>query len=82
MLMAIFRINEIRKMSKEDRKAKLNELKVELSKLMTAKAMGGSLENPSRIRLLRKTIARFHTVEREEALGIRKAGAEQEAPRA
>ncbi|MDH7556179.1 MAG: 50S ribosomal protein L29 [Candidatus Methanosuratincola sp.] len=80
--MAIFRINEIRKMPKEERKAKLNELKVELSKLMTAKAMGGSLENPSRIRLLRKTIARFNTVEREEALGIRKAGVEQEAPKA
>lgn len=80
--MAIFRINEIRKMPKEERKPKLNELKVELSKLMTAKAMGGSLENPSRIRLLRKTIARFHTVEREEALGIRKAEVEQEAPKA
>ncbi|MDI9644959.1 MAG: 50S ribosomal protein L29 [Candidatus Verstraetearchaeota archaeon] len=69
--MAIFRMKEIRKMTKEERKAKLNELRVELSKMMTTKAMGGSLENPSRIRLLRKTIARFHTVDREESLGIR-----------
>ena len=82
MHMAIFRINEIRKMPKEERKTKLNELKVELSKLMTAKAMGGSLENPSRIRLLRKTIARFHTVEREEELGIRKTEVGQEAQKA
>ncbi|MBC7120760.1 MAG: 50S ribosomal protein L29 [Candidatus Methanosuratus sp.] len=80
--MAIFRINEIRKMPKEERDTKLNEIKAELSKLMVAKAMGGSLENPSRIRLLRKTIARFHTVEREDALGIRKAEVKQEAPNA
>lgn len=80
--MAIFRINEIRKMSKEERRTKLSELKAELTKLMTAKAMGGSLENPARIRLLKKTIARFHTVEREEELGIRKQEPVQEAPKA
>lgn len=73
ILMAIFRVKEIRKMSKEERKTKLNELRVELSKLMTTKAMGGSLENPSRIKLLRKTIARFITIEHEESLGIGKA---------
>lgn len=68
--MAIFSVNEIRKMNKEERGKKLSELKVELSKMMAMKAMGGSLENPSRIRLLRKAIARFHTVKREEELGI------------
>lgn len=71
--MAIFRINEIRKMSKEERATKLGELKAELSKMMATKAMGGSMENPSRIGLLKKTIAKFHTINREEELGIAKA---------
>jgi large subunit ribosomal protein L29 len=71
--MAIIRIDEIRKMGKDERSKKLSELKAELSKMMAMKAMGGSLENPARIRLLRKTIARFHTVSREEELGIRRA---------
>ena len=70
--MAIFRINEIRKMNKDERSAKLVELKVELSKMMATKAIGGSLENPARIGLLRKTIAKFHTINREEELGIEK----------
>lgn len=71
--MAIMRIDEIRKMSKDERSKKLSELKTELSKMMAMKAMGGSLENPARIRLLRKTVARFHTVSREEELGIQRA---------
>jgi len=71
--MAIMRVDEIRKMSVDERSKKLSELKSELSKMMAMKAMGGSLENPARIGLLRKTIAQFHTVSREEELGIRKA---------
>jgi ribosomal protein L29 len=59
-------------MVKEERSTKLGELKAELSKMMATKAMGGSLENPARIGLLRKTIAKFHTVNREEELGISK----------
>jgi ribosomal protein L29 len=78
--MAIFRINEIRKMRKDERNTKLGELKAELSKMMATKAMGGSLENPARIGLLRKTIAKFHTISREEELGIGKPQApEKEA---
>ena len=70
ILMAIIRVNEIRKLTKEDRAKRLSELKAELSKLMATKAMGGSIENPGRIRLLKKTIARFNTIAREEELGI------------
>ncbi len=68
--MAIIRIYEIRKLAKEERAKRLSELKAELSKLMATKAMGGSIENPGRIRLLKKTIARFNTIAREEELGI------------
>ena len=70
--MAILRVEEIRKMDKEGRQKKLNELKAEMSKLMSSRAMGGSMENPARIGLIRKTIAQFYTIEREEELGIRK----------
>jgi large subunit ribosomal protein L29 len=80
--MAIIRIHEIRKLAKEERAKRLSELKAELSKLMATKAMGGSIENPGRIRLLKKTIARFHTVAREEELGIAKVETEGKSPKA
>ncbi|MCX8181555.1 MAG: 50S ribosomal protein L29 [Candidatus Methanomethyliaceae archaeon] len=76
--MAIFRIQEIRKMSKEERNKKLSELRAELSKMKAMQAMGGSLENPSRIRLLRKTIAQFLTVNREEELGLSRVKTREE----
>lgn len=78
MKLAIFRMQEIRKMSKEERNKKLSELRAELAKMKAMQAMGGSLENPSRIRLLRKTIARFLTVNREEELGIARAKPKEE----
>jgi len=77
--MAIIRIHEIRKLAKEARAKRLSALKAELSTLMATQALGGSIENPGRIRLLKKTIARFHTVAREEELGIAKVGAEDES---
>jgi large subunit ribosomal protein L29 len=77
--MAIIHVNEIRKMGKEERSKKVTELKTELSRLMTTKAMGGSLENPSRIRLIRKAIAQFNTILREEELGIKREPAEKQA---
>ncbi len=75
--MAILRVDEIRKMGKEERGKKLNELRTELSRLMTTRAMGGSLENPARIRLIRKTIAQFNTISREEELGLRRQPTEK-----
>lgn len=53
-------------MSSEDRKKKIIELRTELVRLKTMVKAGGSLDNPSRIRELRKTIARILTVENEE----------------
>ena len=53
-------------MSLEERKKKLEELRVELGKLKTTVAAGGTIENPSRIREIRKTIARILTVQTEE----------------
>ncbi|MBC7112615.1 MAG: 50S ribosomal protein L29 [Candidatus Methanomethyliales bacterium] len=67
-------------MSKEERSKKLSELRAELSKMKAMQAMGGSLENPSRIRLLRKTIAQILTVNREEELGLKRAEPREEPP--
>jgi large subunit ribosomal protein L29 len=53
-------------MDSGEREAKLRELQVELSKLRALIRAGGSLENPSRVKELRKAIARILTIQREE----------------
>ncbi|HDN05547.1 MAG TPA: 50S ribosomal protein L29 [Candidatus Bathyarchaeota archaeon] len=68
--MPILRVKEIRDMTSEERIKKLNELRTELMRLRTMVKAGGTIENPSRIRELRKAIARLLTVEHEQKLGI------------
>ena len=69
--MAILRPREIRKMSREERRKRLEELRAELMRLRV-QAARGTLENPSRIREIRRAIARILTIEREESrTGIR-----------
>jgi len=58
--------NEIRKMSSKERQQKLEELRMELLRLKM-QARLGTLDNPGKIRALRKTIARILTVEKEES---------------
>jgi large subunit ribosomal protein L29 len=67
--LAILRMSQIREMSPEERDRRLDEMKTELSKLKTMISAGGSVENPGRVKELRKTIARLKTVAREEELG-------------
>lgn len=62
------RAEDIRKMSPEERLRKLRELRIELMKLRGQLSAGGIVENPSRIREVRKAIARILTVMREEEL--------------
>jgi large subunit ribosomal protein L29 len=64
--MAILRLKDIRDMSSDQRTAKINEFRTELARLKTMVAAGGSIDNPSQVRELRKTIARLLTVEAEE----------------
>jgi len=64
--MPILRISEIRNMSQEDRKKRLTELRAELVRLRTMAKAGGALDDPCRIRELRKAIARILTVMNEE----------------
>ncbi|RLE51678.1 MAG: 50S ribosomal protein L29 [Candidatus Methanomethylicota archaeon] len=71
--MAILRVSEIRRMSPEERKKKLEELKAELARARALAASGAPLDNPKMIRELRKAIARILTIQREEELGLRRA---------
>jgi len=64
--MPILRVSEIRKMSDEERRKRLAELRAELVRMRTMVEAGGALDNPSRIREIRKTIARILTVMNEE----------------
>ena len=62
------KMNELRKMSSEDLQKKLNELKEELTNL-TFQHKIRPLENSSRLKAIRKDIARIHTLgnEKQEA---------------
>ena len=70
--MPILRLKEIKGMSAEDRDKKISELRAELARLKTMVRAGGAVENPARIRELRKVVAKLLTIENEEKLGIRK----------
>ncbi len=70
--MPILRLKEIRAMSAEDRGKKISELRAELARLKTMVRAGGAVENPARIRELRKAIAKILTIENEDKLGVRK----------
>ncbi len=58
---------EIRKLSNEELAKKIDESKAELFSLRLSQA-SGSLEKPSRIRDLRKLVARMKTILREREL--------------
>lgn len=71
--MPLIRMKEITAMSAQEREQKLIDLRVELARIRTMVNAGGAVENPTRIRLLRKTIAQILTVENEQKIGLRKA---------
>ncbi|MDI6883634.1 MAG: 50S ribosomal protein L29 [Hadesarchaea archaeon] len=67
--MAILRPNEIRAMNPEEMLEKLRELRAELARARATATAGGSLENPARIKELRRTIARILTILKEKQKG-------------
>jgi large subunit ribosomal protein L29 len=75
--MPILRVKEIRGMTSEERTKKVRELRTELIRLKTMISAGGTVENPARIRELRKTIARLLTIENEQKRGIGKLKKEE-----
>ena len=70
--MPIIRLKDIKDMSTEERAKKVSEFRAELARLKTMVRAGGAVENPARIRELRKTIAKILTIENEDKLGLRK----------
>ncbi len=65
------KVNEIRNLSTAELTEKVAGLKEELFNLRFQLATG-QLENPMRIREVKKTIARIKTVQREEELKVAK----------
>jgi large subunit ribosomal protein L29 len=61
--------SELRELSEEDLVTKLREAKEELFNLRFQSATG-QLENNSRLKVVRKEIARIYTLMRERELGI------------
>jgi len=69
--MPFLRIKEIRELSLDKRTERLNELRSELSRLRAMVKVGGSIENPSRIREIKRAVARILTVETEKRTGAK-----------
>ena len=66
--MAILRAKEIRAMSLEELDEKIREMRDELSREKTIRASGGSIENPGRMKEIRRTLARLITIKRERGV--------------
>lgn len=62
------KLEELRKMSNEELEKKIKESKEELFNLRFQQATG-NLEKPSRLRDLRKQVAKMKTIIRERELG-------------
>jgi large subunit ribosomal protein L29 len=66
-------MKDLRKLSKIERDKRLEDLREELLLLKSKNSMGGSLDDPSRIKILKRTIARLKTIETEEIMGINRS---------
>ena len=62
----VMKTKEIRSMTPEQRREKLEELKRELMHERGVAAMGGSPPSPGKIRQLRTSVARMLTIMREK----------------
>jgi large subunit ribosomal protein L29 len=67
--MAISRAKDIRKMESKDVEKNLGDLKLELAKEKANISIGASVTSPGRIREIKRTIARIHTIKKE---GVKK----------
>ncbi len=79
----IMRMKEITEMTPQAQEQRLIDLRVELARIRTMVNAGGAVENPTRVRQLRKAIAQILTVQNEQKIGLRKAVApaeKKEAP--
>ena len=70
-MVKLVKVKEIRQMTDKELNTQLLDLKSELFNLRFQLATG-QLDNPMRIKIVRKDIARVKTIIRERELGIRK----------
>ena len=68
--MPILRMKEIREMSPKERETKIFEMKAELLRIKTISKAGGAIENPARIKEIRKCVARILTAKKEGEIRI------------
>ncbi len=61
--MPILRKREIKQMLPEERQQKVTELRAELTNIRTMVKSGGTVDNPARIRQLRRTVAKLLTAQ-------------------
>lgn len=64
--MVILRAKEIRAMELEEIQKKLDELQAEHSKIVSKGAAAGILDNPGKVKELKRTIARVLTIMNEK----------------
>jgi len=62
--MAILRAKDIRKLGKNEIQKKLSELQLEIAKEKANISIGATATSPGKIREIRKTIARIHTIQK------------------
>jgi len=62
--MAIIKKSELKQLSPQQISERLVELKKELMKINTQRAMGTTPENPGRTKAIRKTIAQIYTMQK------------------
>jgi large subunit ribosomal protein L29 len=68
-------------MTTENRQKRLDEMQTELMRLKTMVKAGGAIENPARVRELRKTIARILTIDTEPTPVKKQEKKEKEKPK-
>ncbi|MEM2237027.1 MAG: 50S ribosomal protein L29 [Candidatus Caldarchaeum sp.] len=61
-------LKELRELADEELREKIEELKSELRKVRTEIGTGGGVQNPARVKLLRRSIARAYTILREREM--------------
>ncbi len=64
--MAIIKKSELKQMTPEQMTVKLHDLKSELMKIRAQISTKTTLENPGRVRVVKKTIAKLHTFIRQK----------------
>ncbi|MFH0986484.1 MAG: 50S ribosomal protein L29 [Candidatus Micrarchaeota archaeon] len=65
--MAIYRMKDLRTMANDELDEKSQQLETQLSRERGSVASGAKAENPGKIREIRRTIARIHTLKNERS---------------